>query len=166
MKRLLFLFSISGVLLFGLDLTQVHKVYILPMTRGLDQHLADRLIGERVFEVVTDPKLADAVFTDRIGSAFEEQIAGLLPSPEPVAKPDSTPNPGAALLPTETVNKLPTNNQRFTLGRGRGVIFLVDPKSHQVIWSAYRAPKDSSSDELHRTASDIVSRLKHTLGIK
>jgi hypothetical protein len=55
------------------DLAGVHKVYVLPMARGLDQYLANRLTTEHVFQVVTDPKTADAVLTDRIGEGFEAQ---------------------------------------------------------------------------------------------
>jgi hypothetical protein len=43
------------------------------------------------------------------------------------------------------------------------VVFLVDAKSKQVIWSSYDVPKDSSSKELDRTAFDIVSRIKRDL---
>ena len=50
--------------------------------------------------------------------------------------------------------------------RGHGAVFLVDPKSHRVLWSAYRPAKGSSSDDLNRTASDIVSRLQHDLKTK
>ena len=53
------------------ELAQVHKVYLLPMTNGMEQYLANRLTGLGVFQVVTDPKKADAIFTDRIGEAFE-----------------------------------------------------------------------------------------------
>jgi hypothetical protein len=167
MKRLLFLLGVSTLWLSALDLQAVHKVYILPMTRGLDQFLADSLTGEHIFEVVTNPKMAEAVFTDRIGTAFEEQWSDLNPVPQPVAKPETNATtPNSPLLPGETVNKLSSNSERFTLGHGRGVVFLVDPKTHEVIWSTYRAPKSSSPDELHRTASDIVSRLKRTLGLK
>ena len=162
MKRWWLLLPVCGMLA-GAELPAVHKVYLLPMTRGLDQYLADLLTQEHVFEVVTDPKVADAIFTDRIGEAFEERLADLMPTPEPVAP---RPETNANALPTDTVNKLTSDQARSTFGRGRGVVFLVDPKSHEVLWSAYRPPKSSSSDELHRTASDIVSRLKRALGMK
>src|ERR1022692_3229480 len=42
MKRFLFLLSCSGVLLGGAELAGVHSVYVLPMSRGMDQYLANR----------------------------------------------------------------------------------------------------------------------------
>ncbi|HEY2016651.1 MAG TPA: hypothetical protein VGH38_24275, partial [Bryobacteraceae bacterium] len=82
MRRLLFLLCCSGALLSGADLAGVHTVYFLPMARGLDQYLANRLTSDHVLMVVTNPKLADAVFTDRIGEAFETQMDTLYPPPE------------------------------------------------------------------------------------
>jgi hypothetical protein len=114
-----------------------------------------------VFQVVTDPKLADAIFTDRIGAVLEDKLADLNPSPEPVARP--APTQSSSSLPTETVNKLSNPATASNFGRGKGTIFLVEPKSHQVVWSAYRTPKSSASSDMDRTASDIVSRIKRAL---
>jgi hypothetical protein len=161
MKRFFLLLSGFGMLLQGAELSAVHSVYLLPMANGLDQYLANRITNEHVFQVVTNPKLADAIFTDRIGEVLEEKLADLLPSPEPVARP--TPNPSSPSLPTETVNKLANPATASNFGRGKGNVFLVDPKSHQVVWSAYRTPKSSASSEMDRTASDIVSRIKRAL---
>lgn len=61
------------------ELAQVHKVYLLPMTNGMEQYLANRLTSLGVFQVVTDPKKADAIFTDRIGEAFESRQDELFP---------------------------------------------------------------------------------------
>ena len=61
------------------ELMQVHKVYLLPMTNGMEQYLANRLTGLGVFQVVTDPQKADAVFTDGIGAAFESRQAEMFP---------------------------------------------------------------------------------------
>src|SRR5688500_13830221 len=63
------------------DLMEVREVYLLPMSGGLDQYLANRLTREGRFEVVTDPKNADAVFTDRLGPAFEDKLKELYPRP-------------------------------------------------------------------------------------
>ena len=92
------------------ELAQVHKVYLLPMTNGMEQYLANRLTGLGVFQVVTDPKKADAIFTDRIGEAFEAKQTEWFPekplkpasdqtappAPPEVAAPAP---PGAAQLP-------------------------------------------------------------------
>jgi hypothetical protein len=131
------------------------------MANGLDQYLANRITNEHVFQVVTNPKLADAIFTDRIGEVLEDKLADLLPSPEPVARPAAPQFSNS--LPTETVNKLSNPATASNFGRGKGTIFLVDPKSHQVVWSAYRPPKSSASSDMDRTASDIVSRIKRAL---
>ena len=170
MKRYFLLLSCSGAMLFGAELAGVHSVYLLPMSRGLDQYLANRLTNEHLFQVVTDPKRADAIFTDRIGESFEEKLAEILPSPEPVSKPAPNPppeesddQPHGRALPTETVNRLANPASSSTFSHAKGNVFLVDPKSHQVLWSSYQPPKDSSNSEMDRTASDIVSRLKHAL---
>lgn len=83
MKRLLLLLGCSGALLCGADLTEVHTVYVMPMARGMDQYLANRISSQGVFRVVTDPKLADAVLTDLIGEVFETQLENISPAPKP-----------------------------------------------------------------------------------
>src|SRR5271154_5677990 len=69
------------------DLQKVHTVYLLSMSSSMDQYLANRLTTEGVFQVVTDPNLADAVLTDRLGMAFEERLKQLYPPPAPPPPP-------------------------------------------------------------------------------
>ena len=199
MIRFLCLLSLAGSLAWSQGLSAVHKVYLLPMSKGLDQYLANRLISEHVLEVVTDPKLADAVFTDRIGNSFEAQWSDLVRPPEgQKASKTSTENSGqegageaksgkekpvgenaaktsqenpdvrqrASSLLDAPVNELPEISRNSTFGRAKGMVFLVNPKSHQVVWSVYQLPKNSASSQLDRTASDIVSRLKRDLKAK
>src|SRR5450432_3234991 len=83
MKRLVLLVSCSAALACGADLANVHTVYVLKMSKGMDQYLANRLTNDHVFQVVTDPKLADAILTDRIGESFQAKLEELFPSPEP-----------------------------------------------------------------------------------
>jgi hypothetical protein len=176
MKRLAILVSCTAVLASAADLAEVHNVYLLRMTRGFDQYLANHLTGGKVFQVVTDPKLADTIITEQIGEGFETKLNELFPPPEPEAppKPEKPADkdvkgksakeeeaPADSGLITDTVNKLANPTSSF--GRGKGMVFLVDAKSKQVIWSAYGLPKDSTSKELDRTALDIVSRIKHDL---
>ena len=164
MKRLWFLLSFSGVLACSQDLSGVHTVYVLPMAHGLDQYLANRLTNERVFQVVTDPKRADAIFTDGIGKSFEEKLGNLLDNPEAAG---SSPGDQPATSPLSgTVNKLENPATASTFARGKGTVFLVDPKTHHVLWSVYQPSRDSSSARMDRTASDIVSRLKRDLKSK
>ncbi len=157
-------------LLSAADLAGVHSVYILQMPHGMDQYLANRLTNAHVFRVVTDPKAADAVVTAQIGEDFEQELDTLLPPPEPVKKAPPAEKekdkdkPAGPLLLIDSDAKLP--RVRSTFGAGRGTVFLVDPKSHQVLWSVYEPPKASDSKELDRTASVIVDRLKKDLGLK
>ena len=165
MKRLLLILSLYGVVLSAGELRAVHSVYLLPMGNSLDQYLAIRLTSEHVFQVVTDPKLADAVFTDRIGAAFEEKLADLLAPSAPAAQPASSePSSPSAKPPIiETVNKLSNPATNSSFGRGKGTIFLVDRKSKEVIWSVYEPPKGSAGPQLDKGALEIVSRLKRDL---
>jgi hypothetical protein len=168
MKRLLLLLSCSGALLCGAELSGVHTVYVLPMSKGLDQYLVNRLANDHLFQMVTDPTLADAFLTDRVGESLQAKLEEIFPPPEP-EKPepkkdkdkdkDSPSNP----MLGDTVNKLAAVGANNSFSRGKGNVFLVDAKSRQVVWSVYQLPKGSSAKELDRTASDIVSRLKRDL---
>jgi hypothetical protein len=170
MKRLAFLFSCSAAMLSAADLANVHTVYVLKMAKGLDQFLANRLISDHVFQIVTDPKLADAVFTDQLGEGFQMRLEEFSPTPEsdkpaPPPKADKTadePNP----LLGDTVNKLSNPASSSSFGHNKGTVFLVDAKSRHVVWSMYQPPKGSTSKQMDRTANDIVSRIKKDLNPK
>ena len=170
MKRIVLFLSCSA-LMCAAELSDVHTVYLLRMSKGLDQYLANRLSSDHVFQIVTDPKLADAVFTDQIGEGFEAKLEDLFPPPEsekpaPPPKPakdakDDEDAPPANKLMTETVNKLAAPTSSW--GRSNGTVFLVWAKSRQVVWSAYQPAKGGTSKELDRTANDIVSRIRKDL---
>ena len=194
MKRCLCLLPLAGALACAADLAGVHSVYLLPMGRGMDQYLANRLTNEHVFLVVTDPKLADAIITDHISEAFQTQLEDISPTPkppapakpanpEPAAKPGDEAPPSAKPANSESKakpgdeapspgllaqpeNKLSNPATSSGFSRARGTVFLVDAKSRQVIWSIYAPPKDFAGREMNRTASDIVSRLKKDLNPK
>ena len=170
MKRLVFLFSCSVALLSAADLGGVHKVYVLKMAKGLDQFLANRLTSDHVFQIVTDPKLADAVFTDQLGEGFQMKLEEFSPTPEsdkpaPPAKAEKGGEESNPML-GDTVNKLSNPASSSLFGRNKGTIFLVDAKSRQVVWSMYQPPKGSTSKQMDRTANDIVSRIKKDLNPK
>jgi hypothetical protein len=127
-----------------------------------------------LFQVVTDPKLADAFLTDRVGESLQAKLEEIFPPPVPekpapdekeekTAKKDKDKELPSNSLVGDTVNKLDTPGTSSSFGRGKGTVFLVDAKSRQVVWSIYELPKGSSAKELDRTASDIVSRLKRDL---
>jgi hypothetical protein len=122
-------------------LAAVKRVYLLPMSSGLDQHLASEFTRQGVLEVVIDPKKADAVLTDRLGESFEIKVSELFATKkEEIKKSDSIRGPG------------------ISGKRNTGTVFLVDPKSMAVLWSAYQPPKDSSRDSLVLCARKIVDQ--------
>ena len=169
MKRLALLFSCSAALVCAADLTSVHTVYVLKMSKGLDQFLANRLTSDHVFQIVTDPKLADAVFTDAIGEGFQMKLEEYFPAPEE-PKPAPPPKPKdeksaeeVSPMLGDTVNKLSNPSANSGFGRAKGTVFLVDAKSRQVVWSSYQPAKGGTPKDMDRTATDIVSRLKKDL---
>jgi hypothetical protein len=115
-------------------------VYILPMASGLDQYVAQWLTKNHVMQVVADPKAAEVVMTDRLGEGFEEKLKEMRPDPD--KKSDGT------------------GHTAFRTTQPRGTIFLVDAKSHQVLWSDYqKPPKSNSDDDLNRTAEQIARKI-------
>jgi hypothetical protein len=126
-------------------LSQVHTVYLLPMANGLDQFLANRINTSGIFQVVTDPQHAEAVFTDHLGESFEARLAELFPSGE--AKPAKD----------EDVAR------GWRSGRTKGTVFLVGAHNRTLLWSAYIPPKGSGGAELDRMAERISAQLKRDL---
>ena len=140
------------------QLKQVNAVYILAMGGGMDQFLANQITASGVFQVVTDPKKADAIITDRLGEIFETKLAELYPPPAPAAPP-----PDEAKKADEKKSGLDFGGgaQRVSSGlRGKGNLFIVDRKSRSVLWSIFEPPKDSTPAELSKTAGRVVKRLK------
>ncbi len=135
------------------QLAQIRTVYLLPMGSGMDQHLATRITELGIFEVVTDPKRADAIITDHVGASFEKKLEELYPPPAP--------DPEEEDQKTDSKNSATPVTGAF--GRGKGTVFLVDRKSRGVIWSIYERPKNMSSDELHHVAGKIANHLQHDL---
>jgi hypothetical protein len=166
------------------QLKQVQSVYILPMANGMDQYLANKITRQGLFLVVTEPKLADAILTDRIGEPFERKIEELYPAPpkaEKEAVEDKDANKGddksdkgekpekAEKKESESKAGLdtgPTFDHPSSFGRGKGTIFLVDRKSRAVIWSTYDRPNNMRADTLDKTADQVVNRIKHDLNAK
>ncbi len=141
------------------ELSSVKKVYLFPMTGGLEQYLAGRLTADAVFQVVVDPKQADAVWTDRVDAAFNAQLDELYPP----AKAAETKGKPASEGDISGMKEPPP---RRSSGRGRGNLFLVGVGSRRVIWSHYQKVEDTSPGTLHRWARDIVKRLQKDLSGK
>ncbi len=154
--KLVWMFSCVAML-FGAQLTDVHSVYLFPMASGLDQYVANHLTSSHVYRVVSDPKLADAVFTDHIGEAFEYRLEHINPPPPPEKDEDDDEDAKPVVKSEPEVPRV------SSFSRGKGTIFLVDAKSKQVLWSDYERPRDTSSKQLDRTAGRIVARLNKTL---
>lgn len=149
-----------AALLSGAGPTGVRAVYLFPMAGGLDQYLANQLTNSHTYQVVSDPKLADAIFTDHIGAAFEYRLEHINPPPPPEEDSDDE-DADKSIVKREAE---PPRVSSFS--RGKGTVFLVDAKSKQVLWSAYERPRDTSSKQLNRTAQRIVARLNKTIAGK
>ena len=128
------------------DLAAVKTVYLMPMSRGLDQYLAQKLSAGVRFQVVTDPLKADAFFTDRIGSNFEDSLSELL---EPKSTVDKKDDSTAAY----------TRPAMQPLSRGKGNVFLIDRQSHAVIWSSFAPTKSTEAAELSHVAQRLAEQL-------
>jgi hypothetical protein len=115
-------------------------VYILPMSAGLDQYLAQWLTKNHVMQVVADPKIAEVFMTDRLGEAFEQKMKEIRPDGD--KKSDDT------------------ARNTFRTTKPRGTIFLVDAKSRRVLWSDYQKPPRSNADsDLNRAAEQIAQKI-------
>jgi len=151
------------------QLKQVNTVYILAMAGGMDQFLANQITASGVFQVVTDPKKADAIITDHVGESFETKLTELYPPPTPPALPPP---------PADDEKKTTGNDKKLALdlgagtqhvnagARGKGNLFIVDRKSRNVLWSIFEPPKDTTPEELSKTAVKVVKRLKLDLSDK
>lgn len=127
----------------------VKTVYLLPMAGGLDQYLALQLSSGGLLQVVTDPKKADAILTDAIGTRLEDSLTELYGAP--VYKDKSDKDKSA------TSNSARPVMQR--LSRSGGLVFLVNRTSRDVLWSTYELPTSAQPDELKHVAARIVERL-------
>jgi hypothetical protein len=146
------------------------------MSAGLDQYLANQLTEKGILEVVTDPKLADAFFTDSVGQSFESSLAGIFPPPPPPApspaEPGSTSKtrgtrPESPSTPTDPNEMGAARNQRISsFTGGKGNVFLVDLKSRSVVWSTHMLPKNRSVDAMDRVSGRIIDELRKDLAVK
>ncbi len=134
------------------DLAGVQKVYLMPMSSGLDQHLADQIARHSLFTVVVDPKQANAIWTERIDASFFSAFNELFPPPHPDKDKEKKKEESLA-----AADKPPS---RGSWGRTRGTIFLVGVQSRQVLWSTFLPLGDTSPKGLHHTAQDIVKNFQ------
>jgi len=166
---LITVFSASGIGQSGsaASLAQVKTVYLLPMSRGMDQFLANRLTRGAVLQVVTDPSKADAVLTDHVGAAFEASVKELYPEPKPApaAKPDAKQKDDKDLPAEPEAHEMQAlgGERPATPARSRGMVFLVKRGTGEVLWSVYQDPSIRQPKALDRTAGRIVQALKKAM---
>jgi hypothetical protein len=134
------------------ELMEVKTVYLLPMTYSLDQFLAIRLTKGGVLQVVTDPKLADAILSEHIGTGLEEQMKSLYGE----KKSDSADKDKATSFGGPMAGGT----------RSKGAVFLLDRKTRNVIWSDYVRPKNAQPDELNHVADKIAGQLEKDKKVK
>src|SRR5580658_10194566 len=160
------------------QLREVKRVYILAMTAGMDQFLASQLVKASIFEVVTDPKKADAIITERVGESFESKLDDLYPPPTPPKPAETKPAADSTADFTKTESTKSDSNKLIvrgdalagvdltgaarpsTMGHSKGNIFIVSRGSRAVLWSIYEPPKNSTSRELTKTAERVVNHLQ------
>jgi hypothetical protein len=118
------------------------------MSNGLDQHLASRLTANRVLWVVLEPSSADAVLTESLDESFWSWLARTYP-PAP-----GTPAPSGGRGPASA--KDPASNSKHP-----GMVFLVDPRTKVVLWSAWDQPQPKPTpSDLASSADRITRQLK------
>lgn len=128
--------------------SRYQTVFILTMANSLDQHLASRLTSTRVMWVVLQPASADAVLTESLDDDFWNWLEQTYP--RPVA-----PNQGVV-----------HRSGYPATARHSGNVFLVDPRTRLVLWSAYDLPRNTSAAELERSAIRIANQLRIAFGKK
>jgi hypothetical protein len=166
---------ISTLLPAGLraaSLGEVKSVYLFPMSNGLDQYLADRLTHDHVLQVVTDPKVADAMITDRLGDAFQQELLRLRPElkppppPKPVKKEGDKDKDSDKDKESDKDDK-DKDKQDFSpvssFHAARGTVFLVHARTQQVVWSTYEQPGAHDPKSMERTATRIAKLLEKDL---
>ncbi len=161
------------------QLHQIKRVYILSMGGGMDQYLANQLTKSGIFDVVTDPKQADAIMTDNVGESLQKKLDDLYPPPKPKPASDAPkPEKTAATKDSpesddnaDAKKKDPFDGIDFSggrtagssFGRGKGNFFVVDRNSRVVLWSVYERPKSSMPADLTKSAARVVKHLKDDL---
>ena len=128
------------------------------MRHSLDQYLAEQLSAGGLFQVVVDPKLADAIITERIDAPFLKAMDELFPAAEEAKPESSSEGTSTAAGSVEEGLRLPRSANR-PQGRPEGTVFVVHASTRKVLWSTFFAQKDVTPKKLHGQAKDVISRL-------
>jgi hypothetical protein len=114
----------------------VRNVYLMPMPNGLEQFIANQLTSRGLMTVVADPNLADALFTDTVGKAFEKRYLELYPPPAPPKEEDEEEEEKDRKKRSSSSSSMDVKDvkQERTGGfsRGKGTIFLVDRRTKTI----------------------------------
>lgn len=155
--------ALTGYAQGNAELSQVQTVYLMPMANGFDQYLANRLKAVKQIRVVTDAAKADAIFTDKIGLAFEarlEEVEQAIKDKEALAAPkkdsEESSKEGFKFAPKVV----------SSIGRGRGTYFLVDRRSRMVLWSTFNKAKNMEPKTLHIVAGKVAEELEQSFSGK
>jgi hypothetical protein len=138
------------------EIGAVKTVYLLPMSSSLDQFLAQRLTSGGVLQVVTDPKKADAILSDRIGAGLDATLEELYATKKPAEKGSDKNSDKSSVDDSGKPVVQPVS-------RARGTIFLIDRKTRDVLWSMYERPKSAQPDDMNRAAEKIATQLSKDL---
>jgi hypothetical protein len=154
MRQFLFLVAAlsMSMAVSAAGLSDVKTVYLMPMSNGLDQYLAVQLTTGAVLQVVIDPQRADAVLTDHLGESFEQSLADLYGAKPQNSDKDKTDDGGGTFAHSGMQGQ-----------KGRGNVFLVNSKTHEVLWSFHEFPKDKTPGGMTRTAGRIAAKLAHSI---
>ena len=105
---------------------------------------------------MTDPQKADAVLTDHLGETFEQSLADLYQTKPQTGDKDKTDD-------TAEDKGAPFARSGMQGKRGRGTIFLVNRRTHDVLWSVYELPKDNRPAGLRHSAGRISDQLAKSI---
>jgi hypothetical protein len=142
------------------SLAEVKSVYLFPMAHGMDQYLAERLTRDHVLQVVTDPRVADAVITDRLGVGFETALLKARPELKPVPPAKPKKDDADKDSDKDKDNKEEEIVPVSAFHSGHGTVFLVHAKTRNVVWSTYMKPTRTDAREMERTAARIAKLLE------
>ncbi len=161
---LMAVFSAAGIAQSGNAeaLVQVKSIYVLPMSRGMDQYLASSLTRGAVVQVVTDASRADALLTDHLGASFEASVKDLYPDVKPAKTEDEKASASDA-KPDDSQMKSSGADRPLVSGRNRGMVFLVKRGTSEVLWSSYYDPSIRTPKELDRMAGKLSAGLKKAM---
>ena len=140
----------------------VQSVYIMPMSGGYHQHLANRLIRLGLFNVVTDPQRADTILSDRLGEGLELRLDAFDATTKQMHDAEARKaDDEASAAHGDSRVTLAQRPVTTSLSGGKGTLFLVDRKSRRVLWSIFERPKNITPKELDKSAGRVAGQLQH-----